>query len=124
MLPFGEIASALIPPQDKDPKVTAYRWMNWAGMMLLFAISGWLVYNTARAGELSDLTTKVESIEKSTLDGKIFDKSVAVCQAEAGPLRTAHTAELARLIDEWRRVTKNPNGTPATFKTCQELGLR
>jgi uncharacterized protein (DUF58 family) len=123
MMPFSEIATALLPPHDKDPKVTAYRWMNWIGMMVLFILVAWLVYNTALASELSDLTKKVESIEKSTLDGKIFDKSVQVCQA-TGPLRTAHAAELARLVDEWRRTTNNPNGTPATFKTCQELGLR
>jgi hypothetical protein len=119
---FHEIATALIPPHDADPKVTKYRWLNWAGMMILFAVVAWLVWNTARADDLSKLTKQVESIEKAALDGKIFDKSVEFCQS-TGPLRTANAAELARLVDEWRRVTDNQNGLPTTYKTCSELGL-
>lgn len=123
MISVSEILKALIPPQDSDPKVTIFRWLMWAAVVTLCIMVSWLVTNTAPAVELKDVRDEIATIKKENLEGQIFQKSIDVCMTEAGPLRQAYQQELSRLTNQWRQVVRDQRASPATLKSCNELGL-
>jgi hypothetical protein len=117
-----EVAKALIPPQDPNPSVTIYRWLMWATVMSLMLAVGWLIVNTASAGDLASLKADVAGNKKAQLESQIFQKSIDSCMSDGG-LKIANQQELARLVGEWRSLVKDNGANPPTLKSCTDLGI-
>lgn len=122
MMLIKNIAFALIPPQDEDPKVTIFRWLMWTTVVGLCISMLWVINNLAFSSELGDVKRDVAQMKRENLESQIFQKSIDVCSS-SGQLRTAHNQEMSRLIGQWRDIVGDQTAMPSTWKSCQELGL-
>jgi hypothetical protein len=94
----------------------------WAAVMGLMLTVGWLVVNTASAGDLTALKQEVTSAKKAQLESQIFQKSIDSCMSD-DRLKIANQQELARLVGEWRSLVKDNGANPPTLKSCADLGI-
>lgn len=71
--------------------------------------------------KVDDLSESSNLREASRIESEIFRFRVESCMQPPGPLRTSFENQVAKLISEWRIVTRQAGATPP-LPSCQELG--
>lgn len=71
--------------------------------------------------KVDDLAGTIDDREAARIEGDIFKLRVDSCMLPAGELRASYENQIAKLITQWRLVTRQANGTPPV-PSCRDLG--
>jgi hypothetical protein len=71
-------------------------------------------------GKVDGLGKKIDENRVTQIEREVFDLRIKQCTAE-GALRTLYANQLAKLVSEWRALTKQA-GEPSSYVDCDDVG--